>query len=66
MVKLIVSIGGRLYEVVRYDSAHECPHKDVLDPNGAIKRKIWYNLLDNKQALDIAVRDLKDNADIYI
>ena len=66
VVKLILKIGQELYEVIRFDSAHGCPHKDILAPDCSIKRKVWYELLDNKQALDLAVRDLKDNGDIYI
>lgn len=66
MVKLIVKIDKAVYEVIRFDSAHGCPHKDILAPDGSIKRKVWYELLDNKQALDLAVRDLKDNYEIYI
>ena len=66
VVKLIIKIGQVFYEVIRFDSAHGCPHKDILTPDGSIKRKVWYELLDNNQALDLAVRDLKDNSDIYI
>jgi hypothetical protein len=66
VVKLIVKIGQEFYEVIRFDSAHGCPHKDILVPDGSIKRKVWYELFDNNQALDLAVRDLKDNFEIYI
>ena len=39
----------------------DCPHKDILDQDGNIVRKTWFEFLDNKQALDLAVKDLKDN-----
>jgi hypothetical protein len=66
VVKLILKIGQEFYEVIRFDSAHGFPHKDILAPDGSIKRKVWYELFDNNQALDLAVRDLKDNYEIYI
>ena len=66
MVKLIMRIGNTIHEVIRFDSAHQCPHKDILNIDGTVKRKIWFQLLDNKQALDMAVRDVNDNAEIYI
>jgi hypothetical protein len=34
--------------------------------NGKSKKKVWFELLNNKQGLDLAVRDLKDNYEIYI
>ena len=66
VVKLVFKIGNIYHEVVRFDSGHECPHKDILDVNGHVKRKVWFKLLDNKQGLDLGIRDLKDNHEIYI
>ena len=51
---------------IRFDSAHDCPHKDILDIEGNVIGKTWFEFLDNKQALDLAIKDLKDNHDIYI
>ena len=65
VVKLVVCLENMYYEIVRYDSAHDCPHKDILDEEGQVIRKIWFELLDNKQALDMAIKDLKDNHEIY-
>jgi hypothetical protein len=62
VVKLIYRVGEKYYEVVRFDSAHGCPHKDVLDSDGSVRRKIWFKLLGNKQGLDLAIRDLRDNS----
>ena len=66
VVKLIVKIGNTFYEVIRYDSAHGCPHKDILDINGNSKKKVWFELLENTQGLDLAIRDLKDDHEMYI
>jgi len=66
VVKLLLKVNGHFLEVIRFDSGHECPHKDVLKPNGDLIRKTWYESLDNEQALDIAVKDLKENYVFYI
>ena len=66
VVKLVFKMDNVCYEIVRFDSGHGCPHKDILDVNGSVKRKIWFEMLDNKQGLDVGIRDLKDNHEIYI
>ena len=66
VVKLIMKQDDGCHEVIRFDSAHACPHKDILGTNGKVKRKVWYELLDNKQGLDLAIKDLKDNYELYI
>ena len=66
VVKLILKKNGKHCEVIRFDSGHNCPHKDILSHGGKTIRKIWYELLDNKQALDLAIKDLKENYEIYI
>ena len=66
VVKLVLSVGKRYYEVVRFDSAHGCPHKDILDEKGVVVRKIWFESLDNQQGLDMAVKDIKDNYELYV
>ncbi len=43
-----------------------CRHKDTLNPNGEVMRKVWLDLLDNKQALDLGIKDLKDNYSLYV
>jgi hypothetical protein len=66
VVKLILDAEGTYFEVMRFDSGHNCPHKDVLDIRGKVIRKVWFPYLDNKQGLDLAIRDMKENADLYI
>jgi len=36
VVKLLLWKSKRYYEVVRFDSAHGCPHKDILDEKGKL------------------------------
>ena len=66
VVKLLIWIGAEYYEVIRFDSAHGCPHKDIMDPAGSVVRKVWFELLDNQQGLDLAIKDMKDNSALYI
>src|ERR1035437_2912246 len=66
VVKLVIKHKGNYHEVIRFDSAHDCPHKDILGENGKVKRKVWFELLDNKQGLDLAIKDLKDNYEMYV
>ena len=65
VVKLILKIDTKYYEIIRFDSGHSCPHKDILDEQGKVINKIWYEFLDNKQALDLSIKDLKDNHELY-
>jgi hypothetical protein len=66
VVKLILRVDGGSYEVVRFDGGHGCPHKDILDVEGKVARKIWYEFLDNKQALDLGIKDLKEHYEFYV
>ena len=66
VVKLVLRINGAEHEVIRFDSGHNCPHKDILDVGGKSTRKIWYDFLGNKEALNLSIQDLKDNYKLYI
>jgi len=66
VVKLVLKSNGAQYEVIRFDSGHNCPHKDILDVSGKSIRKIWYDFLGNKEALNLSIQDLKDNYKLYI
>ncbi len=66
VVKLIYKIEDEFYEVIRYDTGHDCPHKDIINVNGEVIRKVWYDFLDNGQALTMAIADIKDNYEFYI
>ena len=65
VVKLICQLDGDWYEILRYDSGHDCPHKDILNTNGEVIRKVWYDFLENSQALTMAVSDIKENVEFY-
>jgi len=59
-VQLKCRIEGNWYEVVRYDSGHDVPHKDIILPDGSVGRKIWYRYLNNNQALDFAIDEITE------
>ncbi|MBI5102965.1 MAG: hypothetical protein HZB33_14200 [Nitrospirae bacterium] len=65
VVKLLVRFNEEWHEILRYDSGHGCPHKDILDTEATVVRKVWYDFLDNGQALTMAVTDVKDNHEFY-
>lgn len=65
VVKLLSRCQGEWHEIVRYDSGHGCPHKDILNADGEVIRKIWYDFLDDGQALTMAITDIKDNHEVY-
>ncbi len=50
--------------VVRYDTAHNFAHRDVLHPSGKTD-KTEIAIQDYNQALTFAIRDLNDNWDKY-
>ena len=65
-VQLEVYVEDRWYPVVRYDSAHGHPHRDLLDRDGRVIDKFWLD--PTKSIKDIvaqAERDLDDNAAAY-
>ena len=39
VVKLLLRDGKKYYEVIRFDSAHGCPHKDTIDEKGEVIEK---------------------------
>lgn len=61
VVKYLATLDGVWYEVLRYDSAHDIPHIDILDPNGDIKQKVWLSHLKLKEAVEYAKKDIVKN-----
>ena len=66
VVKLYSIIDNKKYEILRYDSGHNCPHKDILNKDGQVVRKVWFKHLSNKDALTMAIYDIDINFEIYI
>lgn len=57
-------IKGEWAAIVRYDTSHGYPHRDVLHPNGA-KDKYSLSFPDLKAFLQYAEQDLKDRWEWY-
>jgi len=53
-------IGEKWHAIVRYDTAHGCPHKDVLHPDGAQDKVEFYGY-SREEALTLGERDIKAN-----
>ena len=52
--------------VVRYDNAHDFPHRDVLDMRGNIIEKKLLNLGTLQEIVEYAEQDLADRVDWYV
>jgi len=57
-------IGGRWHPVVRYDTVHGQPHRDLLHPDGS-QTKEMYSAYSNAEALTLGQRDILDNWPAY-
>ncbi len=57
-------INDKWYPVVRYDTFHGFPHKDIINPDGT-KHKIQLFIFDYNQALTFAEDDIKVNWQLY-
>jgi hypothetical protein len=65
-VQYETTIDGRRYPVVRYDTAHDAAHRDILDWSGRVAQKDWIaGPSAFKRALNEAVDDLKTNWPAY-
>lgn len=65
VVKYMARVNNDWFEIIRYDSGHGCPHKDILSPEGVVLRKVWFDYLNNTQTLTLAIQDMKDNHEFY-
>lgn len=58
------SIDEEWYPVVRYDTAHGKPHRDILRPNGE-QTKDWFEGYSVEDVLTIGQKDIMDNWPAY-
>ena len=66
LVQLEVNIAGKWKPVVRYDNAHDFPHRDVLNIAGECIEKMPLKLGTLDEILEYAEQDLLDRVDWYI
>jgi len=66
VVKLNMVKGDKLFEIARYDSGLHSPHLDILHPDGSKKRIIDFSMLENAQAMNVAIEDFTNNWEFYL
>ena len=57
-------IGERWHAIVRYDTAHGHPHKDILHPDGS-QDKVAFLGYSKEEVLTLGERDIKANWQRY-
>lgn len=63
-IQLEVLVDADWYPVVRYDTAHGSPHRDILHPNGE-QTKDWFEGYSVEDVLTIGQKDIMDNWTVY-
>ena len=66
VVRLMRLNGEQWLNIVRYDTAHGQPHRDILDRRGRVLRKDWLTGMPFEGALTLAKNDLTQNHESYI
>jgi hypothetical protein len=59
-IQLEVFIANEWYPVVRYDTSHGKPHRDILAPDGE-QSKDWFEGYSVADVLTIGQKDIMDN-----
>jgi len=52
--------------VCRYDTAHGCPHLDIVNTRGQLLEKKWLLEMSIAEALRFAIEDFKQNYADYV
>jgi len=63
---LFALLDGNWINIARYDTAHGYAHRDLLGLNDGLRGKLLLSRLNNTEAFEYAIRDLKENAEIYL
>jgi len=66
VVKLEILINNKWVEIERYDTHHNCVHKDIIGKDKMKKKTVFYDLVNNESGLNMALKDFKENYEIYI
>lgn len=61
VINYVATVSGKDHSVVRYDTRHGFPHKDVVGQDGRVEHKEQLPNLDWHTLVDIAIDDLKAN-----
>jgi hypothetical protein len=65
VVRLMLNIETESICIVRYDTAHGCPHRDMLNASGRLIEKHWLLGFSFSEALNYAIQDFKKNHETY-
>lgn len=57
-------IDGEWVAIVRYDTAHKRPHRDVMHPDGS-ETKEWFDFYTSAEVLTLGQRDIMENWKVY-
>jgi hypothetical protein len=57
-------IGSEWFPIVRYDTAHGKPHRDVMRPDGS-ETKEWFETYSKAEVLTLGQRDIMENWPYY-
>jgi len=60
-IVLLIYHGDDWIDIQRFDTAHGCPHLDILGKKGGLLQKIWYDDLSSKQVFALAISTFKLN-----
>ena len=66
VIKLELLVEKKIYEVIRYDTAHGGTHKDILHPDGSKHDLVPYHYLDVETGFQFAAKDVKSNWKFYV
>jgi hypothetical protein len=61
VVKLSSMFEKVKYEIFRFDSGHNYPHKDILNKDDQVIRKVWFKHHTNNEILTKSILDIKKN-----
>lgn len=65
-VVLLAHLGDGWTDITRYDTAHGYAHRDVLGLREGLRGKLRCPSLNMENAFRYAIRDLEENAAIYL
>jgi hypothetical protein len=70
VVSFVVRLSGVFEDadkcIARYDTAHGCPHLDLVNTHGKLLEKKWLLGMTLEEALRYAIDDFKANHESYV
>jgi len=62
-VILVILHDGEWIDISRFDTAHGCPHQDILGKSAGLLQKVWYDDLTSKEVFALAINTFRRNHD---